>query len=139
MTATKESKDVRSNTPHLTRQRKVVLCVVSESENHPTADEIFALAKKKLPTISYATVYNSLHYLKDKGLIRKINFGNAASRYDGETDRHDHAFCASCGKLVDFQMAEVVELMSAAARKTRFKPQTIHLTLTGLCSECRSD
>src|SRR6185503_6280505 len=85
MAVIKKSKGVKSMPPNLTRQRKVVFCVVSESENHPTADEIFAQAKKQLPTISYATVYNSLHYLKDKGLIREINFGNAASRYDGET------------------------------------------------------
>ena len=139
MAVTKKSRVGKSNHPNLTRQRTVILSVVSESKNHLTADEIFARAKKTLPTISYATVYNSLHYLKDKGLIREINFGNAASRYDGETDRHDHAFCESCGKLVDFQVAEVVALMGAAVRETRFKPETIHLTLIGQCFECRSD
>ena len=124
---------------NLTRQREVVLEVVNEAEQHPTAAEVFEQAKKRLPTISYATVYNSLRYLKDAGLILEITFGNGASRYDSETRRHDHAVCTGCGKLVDFDLAETVELMRAAARRTRFKPETIHLTLVGLCPDCRAD
>ena len=123
----------------LTRQRQVVLRVVSETQEHPTASEVFEQARKLLPTISYATVYNSLRYLKEAGLVLEITFGNGASRYDSETGRHDHALCTECGKLVDFEVAETVELMRAAARRTRFKPESIHLTLMGLCPDCRSD
>lgn len=132
-----------SSTPtrkaNLTRQREVVLKVVNEAEHHPTAAEVFERARKLLPTISYATVYNSLRHLKESGLIHEITFGNAASRYDSETRRHDHAVCTCCGKLVDFDLTETVELMRAAARRTRFKPETIHLTLLGLCPDCRGD
>ena len=123
----------------LTRQRQVVLRVVSETQEHPTASEVFEQARKLLPTISYATVYNSLRYLKEAGLVLEITFGNGASRYDSETGRHDHALCTGCGKLVDFDIAETVELMRSAARRTRFKPESIHLTLMGLCPDCRSD
>ena len=123
----------------LTRQRQVVLRVVNETQEHPTASEVFEQARKLLPTISYATVYNSLRYLKEAGLVLEITFGNGASRYDRETGRHDHALCTECGKLVDFDIAETVELMRSAARRTRFKPESIHLTLMGLCPDCRSD
>jgi Fur family ferric uptake transcriptional regulator/Fur family peroxide stress response transcriptional regulator len=121
----------------LTRQREAVLRVIRESENHLTASEIYEGARKALPSISYATVYNSLKYLKDAGLILKISFGNGASRYDRETERHDHALCTCCGKLVDFDLIVTRDLVRAAVRKTRFKPETIHLTLRGLCPECR--
>ena len=123
----------------LTKQRQVVLRVVNETEEHPTASEVFEQARKLMPTISYATVYNSLRYLKEAGLVLEITFGNGASRYDSETGRHDHAICTQCGKLVDFDIAETVELMRSAARRTRFKPESIHLTLMGLCPDCRSD
>ena len=122
----------------LTPQRRAVLQVVRENDKHLTASEIFEAARKLLPTLSYATVYNSLRYLKDAGMVREISFGNAASRYDRETDRHDHAICTSCGKLVDFDLSETVELMRAAARRTRFKPESVHLTLRGLCPDCRA-
>lgn len=104
-----------------------------------TASEVYEAARKLLPTISYATVYNSLRYLRDKGHLSEITFGNAASRYDRETGRHDHAICSCCGKLVDFDLQETVELMRQAARKSHFKPESIHLTLVGVCPDCRSD
>jgi Fur family peroxide stress response transcriptional regulator len=122
----------------LTRQREAVLRVIRESDNHLTASEIFEEARKRLPTISYATVYNSLRYLKDAGLIHEISFGNGASRYDRETERHDHALCTRCGLLVDFDLSATTDLMRAAARKSRFKPESIHLTLRGVCPDCRS-
>lgn len=131
--------DQQGSPAKLTRQRQVVLQVINQSEQHPTASEVFELARKQLPTISYATVYNSLRFLKDAGLVHEITFGNAASRYDSETGRHDHAICTDCGKLVDFDLSEAVDLMRTAARRTRFKPESIHLTLLGLCPDCRSD
>jgi Fur family peroxide stress response transcriptional regulator len=121
----------------LTPQREAVLQVIRESENHMTASEIFEAARKVLPSISYATVYNSLKYLKDTGLVHEISFGNGASRYDRETERHDHAICTSCGKLVDFDLTITNDLVRAAVRKTRFLPESIHLTLRGLCPDCR--
>lgn len=123
----------------LTPQREVVLRVVGESEEHLTANEIFEAARRLLPTISFATVYNSLRYLKDAGMIGEVSFGNGASRYDRETARHDHAICTGCGKLVDFHLPATVDLMRAAARRSRFKPESIHLTLIGLCAECRAE
>jgi Fe2+ or Zn2+ uptake regulation protein len=122
----------------LTPQREAVLEVIRESENHLTAGEIFEAARRRLPTISYATVYNSLKYLREAGLVLEISFGGTgASRYDRETARHDHAICTACGKLVDFDVTVTSDVVRAAARKTRFKPESIHLTLRGLCSDCR--
>ena len=123
--------------PKLTRQRGAVLRVIRERDDHPTANEIFQAARAIMPAISYATVYNSLRYLRSEGLVREINFGNCASRYDRVTERHDHAICTACGKLVDFDLAEAAELIRAAARKSHFKAQSVHLTLTGLCPDCR--
>jgi len=112
--------------------------VIQERDDHPTAGDIFEAARRRLPGISYATVYNSLRYLKEAGLVYEITFGDGASRYDRETDRHDHAICNDCGKLVDFDLPDTAKLMQAAARKSRFKPQSVHLTLRGRCPGCSS-
>jgi Fur family peroxide stress response transcriptional regulator len=121
----------------LTPQREAVFQVILNREDHPTASDIFEAARKRLPTISYATVYNSLRFLKEAGLVHEISFGDSASRYDRETERHDHAICNGCGKLVDFDLPQTAQLMQAAARKSRFKPESVHLTLRGLCADCR--
>lgn len=135
----RSTKGLRLESAHkLTPQREVVLAVVREREDHPTANEVFAAARKRQPAISHATVYNSLRYLREMGLVREISFGNSASRYDGITERHDHAICTNCGKLVDFDLTEAADLMRAAARKSHFKPETVYLTLMGLCPDCRN-
>ena len=123
----------------MTPQREVVLRVIQGSDNHLTANEIFEMARALRPSISFATVYNSLRYLKEAGMIHEISFGNGASRYDPVTDRHDHAICTLCGKLVDFDLTATAELLRAAARKSRFKPESIHLTLRGQCPDCLAD
>lgn len=123
----------------LTRQREVVLRVIREAHEHLTANEVFTAAKEKLPTISFATVYNSLRFLKDAGHIAEIQFGNGASRFDRITHRHDHAICTECGKLVDIELEQPPELIRQAARRSRFKPESLEFTLRGKCPECVSN
>ncbi len=120
----------------LTRQREVVLKVIREADGHLTANEVFAGAKELLPSISFATVYNSLRYLKDAGHIAEIQFGSGASRFDRMTQRHDHAICTTCGKLVDIEMELPAELIENAARFSKFTPESIEFTLRGVCPEC---
>jgi Fur family transcriptional regulator, peroxide stress response regulator len=120
----------------ITKQRQAVLLVIRESMAHLTANEVFAAAKVKLPTISFATVYNSLRYLKEAGYIAEIQFGSGASRFDALTHRHDHAFCTDCGALVDIEMELPQELVKRAAEYSRFTPETLEFTLRGKCPDC---
>lgn len=120
----------------LTKQREVVLQVIRDSHEHLTANEVFAESKDRLPTISFATVYNSLRFLKDAGHIAEISFGNGASRFDRMTHRHDHAICTSCGRLVDIEMEHPAEIFELAAKQSKFKPETLEFTLRGKCPDC---
>ena len=120
----------------LTKQRETVLRVIRESEKHLTANEVFDDARRMLPGISFATVYNSLSYLKKEGLIGEIKLGTDANLYDRKLTRHDHAICNNCGKLVDLELSIPKKLLEEAANRSQFKPDTIELTLRGLCPEC---
>jgi Fur family ferric uptake transcriptional regulator/Fur family peroxide stress response transcriptional regulator len=120
----------------LTKQREAVLCVIRESDKHLTANEVFDDARRLLPGISFATVYNSLNYLKNAGLIGEIKLGMNANLYDRKLTRHDHAICNKCGMLVDLELTIPNKLLVEAANRSRFKPETIELTLRGLCPEC---
>ena len=120
----------------LTKQREVVLQVIRDSHTHLTANEVFVAAKDMLPSISFATVYNSLRYLKEAGHIAEIQFGNGASRFDRMTDRHDHALCTRCGKLVDIEMDLPPQLVRQAERASKFKTESVEFTLRGICPDC---
>jgi Fur family ferric uptake transcriptional regulator/Fur family peroxide stress response transcriptional regulator len=122
-----------------TKQRQAVLQVIRESEEHLTANEVFDDARRLLPGISFATVYNSLRYLKQEGLIGEIRFGTDCTRYDRKLTRHDHALCNNCGKLVDLELSIPVALIEEAAILSKFKAESIELTLRGLCPECSNN
>ena len=120
----------------LTKQRKAVLQVIRESEGHLTANEVFENARRVLPGISFATVYNSLHYLTSEGLIGEVRFGKDATRYDRKLTRHDHVICNDCGKLVDLDLIIPDDLINEAAKRSGFRSGVIELTLHGTCPGC---
>ncbi len=120
----------------LTKQRRAVLRAVRESDRHLNANEVFDDARQHLAGISFATVYNSLNYLKKEGLIGEIRFGTDAKLYDRKLEHHDHAICNECGKLVDLELPMPEGLLEAAAERSNFKAETIELTLRGLCPDC---
>lgn len=120
-----------------TKQRQTILQVITESESHLTANEVFDNARQILPKISFATVYNSLRFLKEEGLIGEVKFGNDVTRYDRNLKRHDHAICNKCGMLIDLDLNLPVGLFEQAAISSNFEAETIELTLRGLCPDCR--
>jgi len=121
----------------LTKQRRTVLRVIRESDDHLTANEVFERARLLLPGIAFATVYNSLRYLKNVRLIGEVQFGAACSRYDRTLTRHDHAICNVCGKLVDLELSIPDGLIREAAKRSKFEAGSIEVTLRGLCPKCR--
>lgn len=120
----------------LTKQRQAVLQAIRGSEHHLTANEVFEDARRILPGISFATVYNSLHFLKNERLIGEVSFGAGPARYDRNLTRHDHAICSNCEKLVDMELTVPDHLLEEAAVRSNFTPEFIELTLRGLCSDC---
>lgn len=120
----------------LTKQRQSVLSVIRGSEKHLTANEVYDNARQILPGISYATVYNSLRYLTNEGLIGEIRFGTGANLYDRKLTRHDHAICNNCGKLSDLELSIPVGLLEEATVHSNFKSASIELTVRGLCPDC---
>lgn len=121
----------------LTKQRQAVLRVIYDSDQHLTANEVFELARRIQPGISFATVYNSLRYLKNEKLIGEVRFGTDATRYDRKLTRHDHAICGECGKLVDLELSIPAELLEHAADLSKFKAESIEVILRGTCPECK--
>ena len=111
--------------------------VIRESDDHLSANDVFDQARRILPGISFATVYNSLRYLKNEGLIGEVRFGPGCTRYDRKLTRHDHAVCNACGKLVDLELSIPDGLIKEAAKRSKFEAGSIEFTLRGLCPDCR--
>jgi Fur family peroxide stress response transcriptional regulator len=121
----------------MTRQRQAILDAVRASHDHPRAADIYERVRAVPPGIAFATVYNALHALADQGVILQLSFGDRSSRFDGRTDRHDHALCTRCGDLVDVVAAPTLDRLRQAAAETGFAIHAYHTQLLGICAACR--
>ena len=117
----------------MTRQRAVILEVLRSDMCHHTAEEIFELAKKKLPTISRATVYNNLKALECEQFIRRITAEGTADRYDNAFTPHGHLFCTSCGEVTDFDIPEFCGMLMDY---TDGRMDSYELKVRYVCKKC---
>ena len=120
-----------------TRQRDVVLAAVRSSMEHPTADWVYRRARRRIPRISLGTVYRNLRQLAEVGLIREIQAGGQALRFDGNTGAHHHVRCVGCGRVNDLVVPLDTRREQAAARATDFQVLGHHVEVQGLCPACR--
>src|SRR6266849_6948182 len=95
-----------------------VLDVLRGSQHHPTALEVYESVRRARPRIGLATVYRILHQLTEQGLIKELGRNDESCRYDGRTNRHDHAVCTVCGALLDIPVEIRLpgEMLQAAAQ-----------------------
>ena len=84
-----------------TPQRIAVVDCVLECGTHPSADEILTLSRKKCPTVSRATVYNTLKLLVEKGLLKAQVLREGTILFDANTDKHHHIIDEQTGEIYD--------------------------------------
>jgi Fur family transcriptional regulator, peroxide stress response regulator len=121
-----------------TVQRAEVLDVVMSADGHLTAGEIFERVRKVDPKIAYGTVYRTLHYLAERGMIAELTFADEASRYDRRTDRHDHVHCLGCGLLLDVDVPTALIARHVAEEQSGFEVNSHHTVFAGRCPVCRA-
>ncbi|WP_281883627.1 Fur family transcriptional regulator [Paenibacillus sp. YYML68] len=126
------------NKLNLTPQRKVIYDILVQSDDHPTAAEVIERLREMGQHLAYGTVYNSLRYLTDMGLIRELKLGEASSRYDARMENHHHIQCAVCGKVDEVHTEEPAEWLKAIEAETGYTIDHSHLVFEGVCSGCRA-
>ena len=84
-----------------TRQRAVVLAELRNLCCHPTAAELYELARARMPKLSLGTVYRNLELLAQNGVIQKLQISGAEARFDGNPEQHYHVRCIRCGRVDD--------------------------------------
>ena len=84
-----------------TPQRIAVVECVLENTEHPTADDVLAMAREKCPTVSRATVYNTLNLLVERGLIGMQTIKEGAVVFDPNIERHHHFIDEETGDIYD--------------------------------------
>jgi Fur family transcriptional regulator, peroxide stress response regulator len=119
----------------LTPQRMAIFDYLDGNKDHPSAEEIYTAVLKRFPTMSFATVYNTLSALRDKGGVRELTIDPAKKRYDPEPGRHNHLICLACKKVVDIQIDYDLELPNSV--KQDFTVFNNQVEFYGVCPGCK--
>jgi Fur family transcriptional regulator, peroxide stress response regulator len=122
----------------VTHQRQVVFEAVVASHGHHSPEKIYAAVRRRIPSISLATVYNNLRLFVECGLLREVSPHASTLRVDGNLEPHHHLVCSRCkavqdiaGDFIDFK------------RLSRHLPKGFDVTeplveVFGLCRKCRA-
>ncbi len=119
----------------LTKHRELIFQDLTARKDHPTAKMVFESVKGKADRISFATVYNSLEYLVEHGLINKLNMESESIRYDAFLENHSHLICRNCGKVYDVPSLSL-NTNDVNFDELGFKVDRIDISILGRCLNC---
>jgi Fur family ferric uptake transcriptional regulator len=121
-----------------TQQRSVILEELMKVRTHPTADEVYDMAKRRIPNISLATVYRNLEWMASHNRIRRLNISGTKKRYDADIKRHYHIRCKECGGVFDIRVEELKEVERILLNlEGRNGIEDFEIEFKGICSNCK--
>jgi Fur family peroxide stress response transcriptional regulator len=115
--------------------RICVLRYLEKHRDHPSADRIYRALKPELPSLSRASVYNSLAALERAGLIRPLSMSGGELRYDASVEDHGHFCCEICGEIHDFDVTRPDEAFGLEG----FLVKRRDVLVWGVCPNCAEE
>lgn len=106
-----------------------------QNRTHPTVDQIYIDLHRELPTLSKATVYNTLRVLVKANLVRVVTIEDNETRYDIQVDDHGHLKCDQCGRIYNFQIT-MNALESDDLDQFQIRERNVYFR--GICPRCLS-
>jgi Fe2+ or Zn2+ uptake regulation protein len=121
----------------ITPQRRAVIRALEGEHVHLSAEQVLAAARRVVPEVSLATVYNTLNELVGMGEISEIHLADGTARYDPKTGPdHHHLLCEGCGLTFDVEPSGVDGLALPRAQRFGMTVDTVEVVFRGRCSSC---
>ena len=127
----------------MTAQRRLILAVLAESQDHPTAEELYQRVQPKNPALNLSTVYRTLRWLEGEGLINSRHFEGEPhqDRFDPVAEQnpdHHHFRCRVCNRIIEFDAPLLEQVKQLFTRQQGGQVESAALVLYGLCADCAS-
>lgn len=126
---------VRAKGMNVTPQRLAIYRALLESEDHPSPETLYRRVKKKMPSISLATIYKALDALSELGVAREVAALGEKKRYDGNLGKHHHLICTQCKTIQDYYDEEL-DSVEPPRKLGGFLAQSVSVEVIGLCNKC---
>jgi len=129
---------LRAHGYRLTPQRLVILKALNQAGRHLTPAEIYQQVHDDLPGLTEATVYRTLNFLAEQGLVLVAHIGHGQLVYEVADHDHHHLICRVCGSMEEIDHQEIISLYEQFLTRTGYQINTIHATFFGLCPDCQT-
>lgn len=125
----------------LTQERDIIVREIFADHEHFDTDQIVARLTRNradVNRVSRATVYRTIGFLEDAGLIRKVARSNDREVYEHDYGypQHDHFICEKCNSLIEFRNEQISEILESIAADHGFRMTGHRLEVHGICSQC---
>jgi Fur family peroxide stress response transcriptional regulator len=128
----------------LTPQRRAIWKTFTDEPSHLTPQQVFGRLESSVPSLSLATVYNTLELFEDIGLVNRVNAHDGQTYFDPTVEPHHHAVCTDCGEIFDVHLeADSLQQLITTSRTlhtddTEFIVEAATVWLRGVCCSCKS-
>lgn len=134
--------DLRTKGYRITPQRETLLRIFQESDEHLSAEDVFAILQERNESISLATTYRTLHMLVKMGILRELDFAESHKHYelvDPDASPHHHIICLNCNKTIEFEDDEINRLGKLIAEKHNVEIVDMQFQIFGNCLDQSDD
>ncbi len=121
-----------------TEERQAILRAVMKNDEHFEAEQLLLDMRQAGHRVGKATIYRSLKILVACGIVKEVHFSNKQVHYEHTygQDPHDHMVCRRCGRIIEFDAAEVTRLRTLIAAQHQFHALSHRFAIMGLCEAC---
>ena len=123
----------RKSGAKLTHQRMEIFREVAQTSEHPDAEKVFQGVRERMPTVSMDTVYRTLWWLKELGLITTLGPPRERTRFDANLSHHHHFVCVQCGLTRDFHSDKFDKLSLPESVQSIGYVEMTQVEVKGIC------
>jgi Fur family ferric uptake transcriptional regulator len=113
-----------------------ILHVLHHAGTHLTPSEVYSKARREMPGLTEPTVYRTLDFLVDNGLVHSSHAGSGHHTYQIAGREHHHLVCRACGSEMEVEHSLLAGLYGALEKTSGYRKIDSHVTFFGLCPAC---
>ncbi|GGH13737.1 Fur family transcriptional regulator [Silvibacterium dinghuense] len=121
----------------VTHQRQVVYEELCAMHGHPSPEEVYGRVRSRIPSISLATVYKTIHLFIESGVFREVSLHHGTLRVETNSRPHHHLVCIQCKAIRDIDAEELGLAPAEGHLPDGFLVQRYAVDVLGLCAECQ--
>lgn len=122
----------------LTSERQTLLRAILANQEHFEPEDLLVSLRQQGIRVGKATIYRTLPLLVDCGILRRAFLGQNRAYYELclGVGPHDHMICTQCGRVIEFDSTDILQLRERLASEAGFAVQTHRFQIAGICREC---